>query len=295
LIVFGTTFLYYSTHESALSHLYNFSLSVIFIYGFDLFLDKPQYLKSILIGLVFGLMILIRPVNILFGLFFLFLRVNSISDLKERLFFIFKFFPFFFLMAIISIVVQLPQLLYWKHLTGHYFFNSYVGEWFYFNNPHITDVLFSYRKGWLLYTPIMIFALIGIWVPSNKQHRLSVLVFFLLFLYVISSWWCWWYGGCFGMRPMMDIYSVLALPFTAFIVYLQQQKNIFRNILIGFLMIACLESIHNYKKYRSGAIHWDSMTKEAYWDSFLRMDKSEDFPLLIKTPHYENARLYGEE
>jgi hypothetical protein len=295
LLVFGTTFFYYSTHEAALSHLYNFSLSVIFIYTYDLFIDKPHFLKSILIGLVFGLMILIRPVNILFGLFFMLYRVYKFYDLKERMMLVFNSWPLFLTMVVLSVLVQIPQLLYWKYLTGHYFFNSYVGEWFYFNKPHITEVLFSYRKGWLLYTPIMIFAIVGFIIPASKPHRFSVFIFFMVFLYVISSWWCWWYGGCFGMRPMMDIYSVLALPFTAFIVFVQQQKQLFKKLLSALIVLACLESIHNYKKYRSGAIHWDSMTKEAYWDSFFRMDKSADFQLLIKAPDYEKARLSGSE
>lgn len=295
LLVFGTTLFFYATHMSAVSHLYDFSLSTILIYLLDNFLEKPRYKNAFLIGLTFGLLVLIRPVNILFGLFFILYKVSYYNDLKERFILFKKYFLMFFLMALVSFLVQVPQMIYWKYFTGHYFFNSYVGEWFYFNDPKIIEVLFSYRKGWLVYTPIMLFTLFGFFVPPIRQHRLSVLVFFLIFLYVISCWWCWWYGGCFGMRPMMDIYSVLAFPFTAFIAFVFEQKKALKTSLISLVTIAFLIGIHNYKKYRSGAIHWDSMTKEAFWDSFLRMDKSEEFPYLIKTPQYEKARLGEDE
>ncbi|MBS1583163.1 MAG: hypothetical protein JST66_13275, partial [Bacteroidetes bacterium] len=94
---------------------------------------------------------------------------------------------------------------------------SYVnpGEGFDLATPHTMDFLFSFRKGWLLYTPLMVLALIGI--PSLARWRreafAAVLVFFLADLWVISSWSCWWYaGGSFSSRSLVPAYAVLALP-----------------------------------------------------------------------------------
>ena len=46
--------------------------------------------------------------------------------------------------AFFAFLIYLPQLIYLKWVCGSFIFNSYVGERFYFNNPHILDGLFSF-------------------------------------------------------------------------------------------------------------------------------------------------------
>src|SRR6185436_10253555 len=118
------------------------------------------------------------------------------------------------MMAVLGILIFLPQLFYWKHQTGSWFFNSYLNEHFYFNNPHVFYGLFSFRKGWLVYTPIMFFALAGLYTlfKTMKEFFYPVLILFLLYIYVAFSWWCWWYGGSYGQRALIDIYPFLAVP-----------------------------------------------------------------------------------
>ena len=46
---------------------------------------------------------------------------------------------------------------------------------------------------------------------------------------------------------------------------------------------------------RKGVIHWDSMTKEAYWEFFFtpKMNTSSDWDKqknILKTPNYDKAR-----
>ncbi len=48
--------------------------------------------------------------------------------------------------------------------------------------------------------------------------------------------------------------------------------------------------IFNNFKYYYGAIHWDSMTKEAYLDSFGRVRPSARFYDLLEAPDYDKAR-----
>jgi hypothetical protein len=104
--------------------------------------------------------------------------------------------------------------MYWKYITGELFFNSYVGEQFYFNNSHVLKGLFGFRKGWLIYTPIMLFSILGIYFLRNqlKHFFASISITLFIYIFVIFSWWCWWYGGSFGQRAMIDIYPLLAIP-----------------------------------------------------------------------------------
>ncbi|MCK4829144.1 hypothetical protein KA005_76180, partial [bacterium] len=50
------------------------------------------------------------------------------------------------LMIFVFFLVWVPQFFYWKEITGSYFYFSYQERaMFFFNDPEIINVLFSYR------------------------------------------------------------------------------------------------------------------------------------------------------
>jgi hypothetical protein len=100
-------------------------------------------------------------------------------------------------------------------VSGNWLFYSYGNEGFDFLHPHIFDGLFCFKNGWLSYTPIMLFALIGIMLmhDKNKKILLPLLTFLAIHIYVINCWWCWHYVNGFGNRPMVETYPLLAVPF----------------------------------------------------------------------------------
>jgi len=224
-----------------------------------------------------GLIILIRPVNIFIFLVPLLYNVATVKQFSDRINYFISKWKHTIVVAVLSFFVLLPQFIYWKVITGSWLFNSYVGERFYFNNQHILEGLFSYRKGWLVYTPIMIFAFVGLVFLFKKQRKyfLSILVFLLINITVLYSWWSWWYGGGFGSRPMIDSYGLLAVPIACFYSVILKKKLISIPILsIGILLIT-LNQIQTFQ-HRRGIIHWEAMTKKAYWNVFLKMEMSAD-------------------
>ncbi|MBK6829283.1 MAG: hypothetical protein IPG92_00405 [Flavobacteriales bacterium] len=111
-----------------------------------------------------------------------------------------------------------PQLLYWQAVTGQWVFYSYVnaGEGFDFTSPHIADYLFSFRKGWFVYTPLALLMVLGSIVLWRKARHLfwPIAAFLIIDLYVVSSWTNWWYaGGSYSARSMLPAFTLLALPF----------------------------------------------------------------------------------
>ncbi len=137
-----------------------------------------------------GLLSLIRPSNIIVILFFFLYGVTDIRSLKACIKKI--SFKHILIVSLCIFSIWLPQYLYWKHTTGHYIFYSYTDERFFFNKPKIIDGLFSFRKGWLTYTPVMFFALTGIALLKNnlKQLQLATIIFISINVYIIFSWWC---------------------------------------------------------------------------------------------------------
>jgi hypothetical protein len=227
----------------------------------------------------------------------LFFEINGFTSFKKRLNLISKNWKLILLIISAIVLVWIPQFIYWKSITGQWLYDSYPGEGFYFSNPHIIGGLFSYRKGWFVYTPLMLLSIIGIPFMRKKcpDFLLPILIFIPLNIYIILSWYCWWYGGGFGLRAFIDSYALLAIPIAAALAYLLS-KHILVKILIFIIIGACifLNQFQTFQ-YRRGIVHWDAMTKEYYWAGFLKKNYPKNADSLIKPPDYENAREKGQE
>jgi len=292
LIIFlGTNLLYYSTLEAAMPHSYSFALICVFIYLTYKWYLNPNALLSIMLGLVIGLIVLIRPSNIIVLIFFLLYGIDSLELLKRRILLLMGKSHYLLLMAIFSLIVWIPQLLYWKHVTGHYLYYSYGSQGFYFNNPQVLNSLFSYKKGWILYTPLMSLSFIGLFIISRYQKGLTfaIVLFLILNIYILSSWCQWWFGGSFGLRAYIDSYAILALPLTALNNYILSRR-LFKGILYILLIVGLIIlNLFQTSQYYHGSIHWVNMNREAYWDSFGRLKPSSNFKNLINQ-NYSNIK-----
>jgi hypothetical protein len=137
----------------------------------------------------------------------------------------------------------------------------------------------------------MAFALIGFYHLFRKRRELfwPVIVFTLVNMYIVFSWWSWWYGGGFGQRALIESYALLALPLTAFIARALEKRWF---ISLPFYMLAgwfIFLNIFQTRQYYWGSIHWEGMTRAAYWDSFLHYRPSERFQELIRYPDNQKA------
>lgn len=297
-IVAGTNLWYYGSLEAPLSHAYSFSLITIFLWLTIQWHKNPSTWTSAILGLITGMISLIRPSNaIIVVIFMLWGSGLSPRMLSARAGLFWKNKLNILIIAACSVLVWIPQMMYWKMQTGSWLYFSYAENGaFYFSHPEIVNGLFSYRKGWLIYTPIMIFTIPGL-LLLFREHRESawaITMFMLLNLYIIFSWWCWWYGGCFGQRAMIDSYGILALPLALFMKWAIRQTLWKKITLFGIIFLFAILSMFYTAQYYYGAIHWDSMTKKTYWDSFGRLHPGPGFLKSLKAPDYEKA-LKGEK
>lgn len=288
----ATNLYFYSVIEPPMSHAYSFSLIACLIYAIMRWYGMPSGIRAAPVGFLAGLILLIRPVNLVFIPLVVLWRVGSWSALKERISFLFKKWVHLLIIAGIAFLVLVPQFLYWHLTTGQWIYYAYGQERFFFNNPHIFQGMFSYRNGWLVYTPVMIFSIIG-WLMTWKQHRrlyFPMAMVWLVFICISFSWWCWWYAAGFGLRAMIDSYALLAFPLTAFTGWVLQKRRIIRIIYLVIIGAYLSLNVFQTHQYYTGAIHWGSMTRAAYWESFLRKKPSGDFKGLLKHPDYELAK-----
>ena len=292
-IFFGTNLLYYVTEQPFMSHIYSFTLITLFIYYTIRWHSIPNIRNSLLIGLILGFIALIRPSNILVIFIFLLWNVFTFNDLRERTVLFVKKIPLVAVMVLMFILVWIPQFIYWKYVTGSYFFWSYgEGAGFFFNNPQILNVLFSFRKGWLLYTPVMVFALAGFWFLYKKVPGIfyGAILTFIFFLYIISSWWSWWYGESFSQRSFVDIYCILVFPLASTLNFAFRQKKYLSFIIAPVLALLIFMNLFQTWQINNGLLHPISMSKESYRIHFLKTKFNKQFYNSLIFPDYAGAR-----
>jgi hypothetical protein len=292
LIGLGTNLLCYSSEQAPMSHVYSFCLFAIFIYYTIKWYEQQSIKNTVIIGLLSGLISLIRPTNAAIILFFILYGISNFTEFKERINLFFKKYFHIILMAFCTFLAWVPQFLYWKTVTGHYICYSYTDEGFFFSHPRIMEGLFSWRKGWLVYTPMMAFALLGLFFLKGelKKFRFAIIIFMAVNVYIIFSWWCWWYGGTFGQRSFIESYCLLAVPFASFIQFLSTQK-IFYKILLGCIVLFLIWlNIFQTYQFEFHSLHYDGMTKELYFKQFGKLKAIPGYDSMARCPNYEEAK-----
>ena len=298
IISLCTNLYYYVLMEPGMSHTYSFFAISLFVYYTVKHKETNMSKYFVLALLMLGIVALIRPVNILVGVFLFLYGVNSLSELKRVLLYHFQNWRMVLISVLAFLLPISIQIVYWKFYSGSFFVDTYGKERFFFSNPHVFSFLFSFRKGWLLYTPIMLFACLGIVVMLFKKKKypfsLATAFFVLLFIYMCSSWYSWWFAASYGQRPMIDIYAILALGMAVFIDGVFNSKRTTVIFIPAVLFFAKLNFIQMWQ-YEHTWLHYDSMTKEAYKILFFEETTlPPDFQKYLCTPNVDLA-LMGKE
>jgi MFS family permease len=269
--VFGTNLFYYTIGEPGLSHVYSFAFINLLFYYVRQYFVKGSSRYIIRSGIILGIIFLIRPVNMIIMPALLFLAgdwqnlTNKFRILKQKYWALIISFACFAFLIGIQVAIFMIQ-------TGHLWIYTYGKESFDFSKPEILNILFSYKKGLFLYTPMYLISLFGLYFMYKKQKWATIVlsISLLFFTYIVSSWWSWWYGGSFSSRVYVDILVYFMLPL-AYLVEAATKKLHRILLIIALFLVIALCQIQTYQ-YRYYIIHWDSMTKEKYWDNFLRIE-----------------------
>ena len=211
LLFSGTNFFFTTTIMVGMPHGHLFvfySLTIIFTLRWH---KQPTIKNSLNLGLVVGLAALIRASEILIVLIPLFWNIHDKPSLVKKWRWVKYNIKSVMIVFLTIIALGSIQLIYYKLATGSFFIDAYnnAGEGFDFLRPHTFQFLFSARKGWLVYTPMMLLSLLGFWVMYKKRVKqfLPFFVFTIINIYVLSSWTCWWYAESFGQRSLVQSYG----------------------------------------------------------------------------------------
>jgi hypothetical protein len=277
LIPFGTNFMIHTVWhgQGLMSHNYLFFLFAAVLWLTIGWHEKPKLSTAVLLGLAIGLAALSRPTEILLAIVPVLWGIHNRASLISKLQMVLNKWKHLLAAILVTAVVGSIQLVYFKLLTGKFLYNSYggnAGEGMEFLQPYILEVLFSFRKGWLLYTPLMGIAVLGfisLW-RYKREYFFSLFVFFVASFYVIASWSCWWYADSFSQRALIPGYALLSLPL-GFVLQdvLRRSWLVKLPFLFLLLLIVALNQFQSWQ-FLNGFIHSSRMTKEAYQAVFLK-------------------------
>lgn len=269
--VFGTNLFCYAGAEPGMSHVFSFGLISAFLFYAKCYFQQQDKMYLIRLSVLLGLIVLIRPTNALIVLALPFIA-GDFSSFKNGLSSLFKNYKTLIISILIFFGIISTQLIYYKLATGNFFVYSYNKEGFDFSNPHFFDILFSYRKGLFLYTPLYLLSFSGLYFLWKKSawQVMTWLSFFVAITYVFSSWWMWFYGGSFSSRVYVEYLPLFMILLAIYLEGLNGktwQKRAFVGLIFGLILL-CQIQTYQYRLYQ---IHWSDMTEEMYWDVFLRL------------------------
>jgi hypothetical protein len=286
LLVLATSVTHYSNFDAAFSHVYSLFAITAFVYFIKSYLQNKRITHFVLGCLFLGLIFILRQPNILIVLFIPFLA-GSIENIKIGITTLFANKRSLVLGILLFLGISAIQLILWYMQTGHFFVNTYQGESFNFLDPHFRSILFSYKKGLFIYTPVLLITLFSlIWFCYKKYFYLLVtwVSFFLILTYVLSSWWSWFYGCSYGLRAYIDYYVIFFIPFA---LMLDRINTVARLIIIIITLPSIPMNIIQTYQYKEFILHWIDMDKEKYWKVFLKTN--DRFKGLVwKTNHDPN-------
>ena len=269
----ATNFFNYATYEAPMSHGTAFLLNAAVLLFTVRWLARFGWRDAALLGLTLGLLGLVRATEIWAVLVPVLWGLTSGAAVRERAQRLWQHRGQVLLMGTLAGAVLALQPWFWHSVGGAWLIDSYPGENFDFRHPHFLEGFFSARKGWLVYSPVLALALLGIGLVRRRvAAALPVLLTLLpLALYITYSWWDWGYGGSYGGRALIGLYPLLALPLASFFDWCGRTEWGLRAAALVLLLCIVLNLAQTWQ-YHLGILNCCDTTWEQYQTRFFWLE-----------------------
>jgi hypothetical protein len=248
-LLFASSLPVYFYFQPSMSHAHSlFSVSLFFLMfqrargGFTL-------KQSLLLGLSGGLMIIVYYVNAIFLIFPLIFYLSKLGS--EELDKLIKK-SAMFLSGLVGAL--LPHFIVKMIIYGSFLRTGYEWQEWYFLKPKVLSVLFSPLHGFLSWTPVFVFSLIGLFLFYRRDKMLALLasITFVIFTYIISSFSTWHGISSFGNRFFISCYPILSIGLAEFISRIKNTR--LRSILYPVLVFLCFWNLGFIFQWGTGLV-----------------------------------------
>ena len=291
-IVLASNYLEYGGITNAMTHNTLFTNYCLLIYFTIKYYNSQKLKYATLIGIILGLNILTRPTEIIGILIPILWGVNPIKgkSFSDRISFLIEQKKAVLLAGLTTISIGSLQIIYWYFVSGDWIVYSYADQGFSWLRPHVFSALTSYKTGWLIYSPVMVLAILGfLFLPMKDGIWFSIVLFCGLFTYIVCAWDLWWYGGSLGQRAMVQSYPLFAFAIAAFAEYLFKYKILFKVLTLYILICIVYNFWWTHQAHKGGILKPGIMTKEYFWANFLVSDQDNETLKLLDTDEIYNG------
>lgn len=230
----GSNLFFYTAVDPINSHPTSFLVASILIYYWHKFLKNKKLGLLVILGLLVGFLGMIRNQDMIIALPIV---ISLVWVSKES---IKEFFSRIGIFMASLILGFLPQLIVWKIVYGEIKSPYFIfGGQFNWLNPQILSVLFSSNNGLFYYSPILVLSLVGFYYLYKKNNLLTIsaTLSFLVYLYVVASWYLWWGGAAYGGRAFISLMPFFILGIAALLEKLRKIEKINIIICINFIIL----------------------------------------------------------
>ncbi|MFC1495892.1 glycosyltransferase family 39 protein [Candidatus Margulisiibacteriota bacterium] len=242
---YATPYVFYQFNQPTMSHILSATGMAAFIYFWYNTFGKREQKEWIFLGLIAGATVLIRPQNIFSIAIALLVELFYEYKKEGTANFIRRFRPIATVGSLI-VLFFVPQMIAWKLQYGQWLTVPQGKGVFVWSQAYkyIHLVLFSTNHGLITYTPIVLFAIIGLFLfYKDVKNRHLFYTFFLMLITqiyinsgVVIDWAC---GSGFGSRRHMSLSIVFALGIATILDKVSFKKVLFYGTisLFSFLVI----------------------------------------------------------
>jgi hypothetical protein len=198
-LLLGTPLLYYATIEPYMSHVPGTLLTALVIY--ILVRHRERTAPWFFMGFLLGVALLVRWQLALYAVPIGLLALVKGQWRKLLL----------FVLGFLIVGWHLPFM--WRRMFGSPWVvpAAIQGQEAFLSGPiYVREVLLSPERGLLLWSPLVLLALVGLALLFREHRELSVTLFLMFVLQVLmnASLYDWGGGWAFGMRRMTELYPV---------------------------------------------------------------------------------------
>jgi hypothetical protein len=223
LTVAGSFMAWYLVKEPSMTHAPSMAAVAGFIWAWAATRGDRSLRAWAALGLLAGLMALIRWQNLLFALLpgiDALLSLIAAARAKDRDTLRRTLIGSAVFLACVAIAF-LPQMLAWKAMYGSFIARSPVGPQIRWSDPHLVDILWSARNGLLSTAPILYLGAIGLlaFAAARPATGVPAAIAVGVMIYFNACIQDWWGSAGFGGRRFDGTLPFFALGLAAFIHY----------------------------------------------------------------------------
>lgn len=298
LLALGTNFFLMAVYSGAMQASILLALLVLVVWMIQRWHEKPGWMETIIAGLAMGVQIFIKPAG--FATIFLFIfwgaynketfhaKWKTFRDHPDKVLLIFVLF-----LSGLFIRMDNPQL--------------FEGTWFcdyiphthavYLLAPWLWQFLFSVKNGWIVYSPIVLLAIPGMYIMGERNKKLfyASYLYSLVFLLLLASSPGVIVPDNFSQPRATEIFAVLLIPFGYFTTWVLEGKWLRKTVFILLFAMAIYLNLFQTWQFRVKILNPWFTTTEYYRAVFLKTHVDRKTRSLQEFSHMDMTTFLRDE